>query len=94
MSRDFLSPLLGDVHDVEIMMRTLYMMSMDHLNYLLGGIDGVEELRMGLDHLNHIHSQIPRLPLHVGGDEAGAWSTFMCISLFILRIYMTCIIDI
>ena len=52
-----------------MMMKTLDMTSMDHLNHLLGDIHGVEPLMMMLDHLNSIHSQIPRLPLNVGEDE-------------------------
>ena len=70
MSRDLLSLLLDDIYDIEMMMRILNMMSLDCLNHLLGGIDGVEELRMRSDHLNHIHRQISRLPLHVSEDWA------------------------
>ena len=46
------------------------MTSLDRLNHLLGGIDGVEELRTRPDHLNHIDNQIPRRPLHMSEDEA------------------------
>jgi len=64
--------LLDSVHDVEMMMRKLDMMSLDYLNYLLGGIHGVKEMMMRLDHLNNVHNQIFRLPLHVSeGEDEG-----------------------
>jgi len=50
-------------------MRTLNMTSLNHLNHLLGGIYDIKELMMRSDHLNNIHSQIPRLPLHIGDAE-------------------------
>jgi len=45
---------MDEAHDIEIMRRTLDMMSLDRLNRL----NDIEELRRRLDH--------PRLPLHVG----------------------------
>ena len=69
-SCDLLNPLLDDVHYFETMMRTLDMTSMDQLNHRLRGINDVKELTMRLDHLNSMHNQISRVPLHVGEDEA------------------------
>jgi len=34
MNQDLLSPLINDAYDVEMMMMTLKMMSLDHLNHL------------------------------------------------------------
>jgi len=89
-SQHLLSLLLDGVHDVEMMMRTLDMTSLYRLNHMLRGINCIEKLSIRSDHLNHIHSQILRLLLHVSRTRPRAWLTFMCISLFIL----TCIIDI
>jgi len=67
-SRDLLSPLLDDAHDVKMMRRTLDMTSLNRLNHLVGCIDSVEELRRRPDHSN-TDNQSPRLPPHVGKDE-------------------------
>ena len=68
-SRDLLNPLVDDVHDIDDD-EALDVMTLDRLNHLLEGIDDIEELRMRLDHLNHIYNQILRLLLHVSEDEA------------------------
>ena len=68
MSQDLLSSLLDDIHDVEMMLRTLDMTSLDHLNHLLEGIERIEELMMRPNHHNNIFNQIPKLLLDVGKD--------------------------
>ena len=56
---------MNDAHDIEMMMRTLDVTSLDYLNCL----NGVKELRRRLDHPNNTHHQSLRLPLHVGEAE-------------------------
>ena len=48
------------MHDINMMM-----MRRDHLRHQLGGIYGVEDLQMRLEHLSSLHNQILRLFLHV-----------------------------
>ena len=69
MSQNLLSPMLDNEHDVEMMMRTLNMTSLDYLNHLLGCIDSIEELRRRPDHPNDTHNQSLSLTLHVVEDE-------------------------
>ena len=81
--------LLDDVNDIETRMRSLDVTRLDHLKYLLGCINDVEELRMKPDHPNNIHNQILRMPLYVGEDEDEAESVadfhvfwLVCIEIF------------
>lgn len=62
-SQDLLSPLLDDTYEVEMIMKTLDIMSLDHLNHQVGAIHSVEELMMRMNHLNIKHNQIPIPPL-------------------------------
>ena len=71
MSRDFLSSLIDDAHNIEMMKRTMDMMRLNRLNYLLECINRVEQLGRRPGYLNNIRNQSLRLLLHV--PRVRAW---------------------
>ena len=85
MSWDLLSPLLGDVHNIETM-KTLDITSLDHLSSLLESIHDVEALMIRLDHLSNINNQFLDCPCTWARIRPRAWLSFTCISLFVLRL--------